>query len=187
MLGSKGIAEKETVVPYGGNNNCFAAYAYWYFKVYGQQDVKLMNGGRKKWELEGRELTDEVPKTQPTKYQAKAANGAIRALRNEVLQNLGKVAMVDVRYPEEFAGHLAAPAHLPQEQAQRKGHIPGAHSMPWSMAAREDGTFRSLKELQELYEGDLKLVKDSPVIAYCRIGERSSHTWFVLKELLGFE
>jgi thiosulfate/3-mercaptopyruvate sulfurtransferase len=187
LAGSKGIGEKDTVVLYGGNNNWFSAYAYWYFKVYGHQDVKLMNGGRKKWELEGRELTPAKPVVTPTIYKANEADLSIRAMRDEVISGVNKVPMVDVRSPDEFSGKLAAPAHLPQEQAQRKGHIPGALNKPWSQAANEDGTFKSLKDLKEIYEQELALKPGVETIAYCRIGERSSHTWFVLKELLGFD
>jgi thiosulfate/3-mercaptopyruvate sulfurtransferase len=186
LMGARGIDEKSTVVLYGGNNNWFAAYAYWYLKYYGHADVKLINGGRKKWELEGRELTTDTPQIRPTTYRAAPANKAIRALREEVLANVGKVPMVDVRSPEEFAGILAAPAHLPQEQAQRNGHIPGARNVPWSRAANDDGTFRSADELATIYTGQAGLNAQEPAIAYCRIGERSSHTWLVLHELLGF-
>jgi thiosulfate/3-mercaptopyruvate sulfurtransferase len=183
----KGIGQDDTVVLYGGNNNWFAAYAYWYYKVYGHKDVKLMNGGRKKWELEGRALTPATPSVSATSYSAKDPDSSIRAMRDEVIAAVGKKPMVDVRSPDEFSGKLAAPAHLPQEQAQRKGHIPEAKNMPWSKAANEDGTFRSLKELKELYEVELGLSPKDETIAYCRIGERSSHTWFVLRELLGFD
>jgi len=185
LLGSKGIGDNDTVVLYGGNNNWFAAYAYWYLKVYGHANVKLMNGGRKKWELEGRELTTEAPSIKATEYRANDADLGIRALRDEVIAGVGKVPMVDVRSPDEFSGKLAAPAHLPQEAAQRKGHIPGAKNKPWSQAANEDGTFKSLDELKAIYEKELGLDPNQETIAYCRIGERSSHTWFVLKELLG--
>ena len=186
LLGAKGIGNGDLVVLYGGNNNWFAAYAYWYFKVYGHDNVKLMNGGRKKWELEGRELTAEKPAVTATTYTAKAADGSIRALRDEVIDGVGKTPMVDVRSPDEFSGKLAAPAHLPQEQAQRKGHIPGAKNVPWSKSANEDGTFKSIDELKALYQEEQGLAPEDETIAYCRIGERSSHTWFVLKELLGF-
>jgi thiosulfate/3-mercaptopyruvate sulfurtransferase len=186
LLGSKGVGTDELVVLYGGNNNWFSAYAYWYFKVYGHNHVKLMNGGRKKWELEGRELTAEKPAVTPTTYTAKDADLSIRALRDEVIAKVGTTPMVDVRSPDEFSGKLAAPAHLPQEQAQKKGHIPGAKNVPWSKSANEDGTFRSLEELKALYQEEQGLQPQDETIAYCRIGERSSHTWFVLKELLGF-
>jgi thiosulfate/3-mercaptopyruvate sulfurtransferase len=186
LLGKKGIGNDDLVVLYGGNNNWFSAYAYWYFKVYGHHNVKLMNGGRKKWELEGRELTGEKPAVTATNYRAKEADPSIRALRDEVIGKVGKTPMVDVRSPDEFSGKLAAPAHLPQEQAQRKGHIPGAKNVPWSKAANEDGTFKSIDELKALYQEEQGLEPQNETIAYCRIGERSSHTWFVLKELLGF-
>jgi thiosulfate/3-mercaptopyruvate sulfurtransferase len=186
LLGKKGIGNDYLVVLYGGNNNWFSAYAYWYFKVYGHDNVKLMNGGRKKWELEGRELTGEKPAVTATNYRAKEADLSIRALRDEVIGKVGKTPMVDVRSPDEFSGKLAAPAHLPQEQAQRKGHIPGAKNVPWSKAANEDGTFKSIDELKALYQEEQGLEPQNETIAYCRIGERSSHTWFVLKELLGF-
>ena len=187
LLGSKGIADGDTVVLYGGNNNWFAAYGYWFFRYYGHRDVRLMNGGRKKWELEGRELTTDVPKVTPATYRAKDPDTSVRALRDEVLAGVGKTPMVDVRSPEEFSGKLAAPAHLPQEQAQRNGHIPGAKNVPWSRAAKEDGTFKSADDLQAIYGGEVGLSADKPVITYCRIGERSSHTWFVLHELLGMQ
>jgi len=151
LLGSKGIADGDTVVLYGGNNNWFAAYGYWFFRYYGHRDVRLMNGGRKKWELEGRELTTDVPKVTPATYRAKDPDTSVRALRDEVLAGVGKTPMVDVRSPEEFSGKLAAPAHLPQEQAQRNGHIPGAKNVPWSRAAKEDGTFKSADDLQAIY------------------------------------
>jgi thiosulfate/3-mercaptopyruvate sulfurtransferase len=187
LLGARGIDANTEVVLYGGNNNWFAAYGYWYFKLYGHENVRLMDGGRKKWELEQRPLTTDVPTPTPTTYKAKEANKAIRALRDEVIASVRKTPMVDVRSPEEYSGALAAPAHLPQEQAQRSGHIPGALNIPWSRAANEDGTFRSADELHALYLESDKLKVDDAPIAYCRIGERSSHTWFVLHELLGVE
>ncbi|MGI8610239.1 MAG: sulfurtransferase [Candidatus Dormibacteria bacterium] len=187
LMSRKGIGNGDLVVLYGGNNNWFAAYAYWYFKLYGHDTVKLMNGGRKKWELEGRELSGEKPALSATRYTAQEPDMSIRAMRDEVISKVGKTPMVDVRSPDEFSGKLSAPAHLPQEQAQRKGHIPGAKNVPWSKAANEDGTFRSLEELQRLYVDELGLDKGTETIAYCRIGERSSHTWFVLRELLGFQ
>jgi thiosulfate/3-mercaptopyruvate sulfurtransferase len=187
LLGARGISPEHTVVLYGGNNNWFAAYAYWYFKVYGHPDVRLMNGGRKKWELEGRELTTDRPVVTPAVYRAQPANRAIRARRDEVVAGAASIPMVDVRSPEEFVGKLAAPAHLPQEQAQKRGHIPGAKNMPWSRAVHEDGTFRSADDLSDLYQGQLGLNPTEKTFVYCRIGERSSHTWFVLSELLGFQ
>jgi len=184
LLSDKGVANDSTVVLYGGNNNWFAAYAYWYFKLYGHQDVKLLDGGRKKWELDARELTDEPVKLDPTSYTAQEQDLSIRAFRDEVVASIGTQNLVDVRSPDEYAGRLLAPAHLPQEQAQRAGHVPTAASVPWSKAANDDGTFRSDDELRQIYtEAGVDWSKDT--IAYCRIGERSSHTWFALKELLG--
>jgi len=182
LLSDRGIAGDDTVVLYGGNNNWFAAYAYWYFKLYGHDDVKLIDGGRKKWELDGLQLVTEVPDRVETAYTAKDQDRSIRALRDEVIAAIGAQNLVDVRSPDEFSGKLFAPAHLPQEAAQRAGHIPTAVNVPWSKAANEDGTFRSDAELTELYAG-VDDAKDT--IAYCRIGERSSHTWFVLTEILG--
>ncbi|MEU6410999.1 sulfurtransferase [Microbispora sp. NPDC046933] len=183
LLSSRGIANDDTVVLYGGNNNWFAAYAYWYFKVYGHANVKLLDGGRKKWELESRELVEDVVERPATQYVAQEPNNDIRAFRDDVVAAIGKQNLVDVRSPDEFTGKLLAPAHLPQEQAQRGGHVPTARNIPWSKAANDDGTFRSDDELRELYSGaGVDLAKDT--IAYCRIGERSAHTWFVLHELL---
>jgi thiosulfate/3-mercaptopyruvate sulfurtransferase len=182
LLSSRGVGNVDTVVLYGGNNNWFAAYAYWYFKLYGHEGVKLLDGGRKKWELDARPLVLDVPQRPATTYTAKEQDVSIRAFRDDVLAAIGNHNLVDVRSPDEYAGRLLAPAHLPQEQAQRAGHIPTAVSVPWSKAANEDGTFRSDAELAELYS----FVDESkPTIAYCRIGERSSHTWFVLQEILG--
>jgi thiosulfate/3-mercaptopyruvate sulfurtransferase len=184
LLSSRGVSNDDTIVLYGGNNNWFAAYAYWYFKLYGHADVKLLDGGRKKWELDSRELTDELPTRSETSYTAQEQDRSIRAFRDEVGEAIGRQNLVDVRSPDEYAGRLLAPAHLPQEQAQRAGHIPTAANVPWSKAANDDGTFKSDDELRELYtEAGVDWDKDT--IAYCRIGERSSHTWFVLKELLG--
>ncbi|RJS45422.1 sulfurtransferase [Nocardioides cavernaquae] len=184
LLSDKGVANDSTVVLYGGNNNWFAAYAYWYFKLYGHQDVKLLDGGRKKWELDARELTDEPVKLDATSYTASEQDLSIRAFRDDVVAAIGVQNLVDVRSPDEYAGRLLAPAHLPQEQAQRAGHVPTAASVPWSKAANDDGTFRSNEELKEIYtEAGVDWTKDT--IAYCRIGERSSHTWFALQELLG--
>ena len=184
LLSRKGIANDDTVVLYGGNNNWFASYAYWYFKLYGHQDVRLLDGGRKKWELESRELVTEVAQRAQTTYSAKDQDTSIRAFRDDVTGSIGSLNIVDVRSPDEYAGRLLAPAHLPQEQSQRAGHIPTAVSVPWSKAANDDGTFKSDDELTALYTGaGLDLSKDT--IAYCRIGERSAHTWFVLHELLG--
>jgi thiosulfate/3-mercaptopyruvate sulfurtransferase len=183
LLSEKGIANDDTVVLYGGNNNWFASYAYWYFKLYGHDTIKLLDGGRKKWELDSRELVDEVPSRDKTSYQAKEPNNDIRAFRDEVVEAIGKLNLVDVRSPDEFSGKLLAPAHLPQEQSQRAGHVPTAKNIPWSKAANDDGTFRSDDELKKLYQDEgVDFGKDT--IAYCRIGERSAHTWFVLHELL---
>jgi thiosulfate/3-mercaptopyruvate sulfurtransferase len=184
LLSSRGIANDDTVVLYGGNNNWFAAYAYWYFKLYGHDDVRLLDGGRKKWELDSRELVADVADRPATTYTAKDQDRSIRAFRDEVEAAIGQKNLVDVRSPDEFAGRLLAPAHLPQEQAQRPGHIPTAANIPWSQAANDDGSFKSDDELTSLYQGKgVDLGKDT--IAYCRIGERSAHTWFVLHELLG--
>ena len=184
LLSAKGISNDDTVVLYGGNNNWFAAYAYWYFKLYGHDDVRLLDGGRKIWELESRELLGETAHRRPTQYKASDPDLAIRAFRDEVVDAIGTKNLVDVRSPDEYAGRLLAPAHLPQEQAQRGGHIPTAQNIPWSKAANEDGTFRTDEQLAALY--DEQGYDDSlATIAYCRIGERSSHTWFVLRELLG--
>jgi thiosulfate/3-mercaptopyruvate sulfurtransferase len=184
LLSERGISNDDTVILYGGNNNWFAAYAYWYLKLYGHGDVKLLDGGRKKWELDARPYSTDAPRRTATQYRAKAPDLSIRAFRDEVIQAIGVENLVDVRSPDEFAGRLLAPAHLPQEQAQRAGHIPTAINVPWSKAANEDGTFKSDDELAKLYaEAGIDGSKDT--IAYCRIGERSSHTWFVLKELLG--
>ena len=184
LLSERGISNDDTVILYGGNNNWFAAYAYWYFKLYGHQNVKLLDGGRKKWELDSRELVKDVPDRAKTSYTAQEQDAAIRAFRDEVVAAIGKRNLVDVRSPDEFSGRLLAPAHLPQEQAQRGGHIPTAKNVPWSKAANDDGTFRSDDELRTLYgdEAGVDFAKDT--IAYCRIGERSAHTWFVLHELL---
>jgi thiosulfate/3-mercaptopyruvate sulfurtransferase len=185
LLSSRGIANNDTVVLYGGNNNWFAAYAYWYFKLYGHGDVKLLDGGRKRWELDARPLNkDEVSRTATAYTAVQDQDLSIRAFRDDAVKGIGVANLVDVRSPDEYAGRLLAPAHLPQEQAQRPGHIPTAVSVPWSKAANEDGTFKSDDDLRELYAA-AGLDDGKPTIAYCRIGERSSHTWFVLKELLG--
>ncbi|WP_278264720.1 sulfurtransferase [Nocardia sp. AG03] len=186
LLSARGISNDDTVVLYGGNNNWFAAYAYWYFKLYGHNDVKLLDGGRKKWELDGRPLSRDAVSRPATQYKAATPDTSIRAFRDEVIAAIGTKNLVDVRSPDEFSGKILAPAHLPQEQSQRPGHIPGAINVPWSKAANEDGTFRSDAELAELYK-DAGLDGEKETIAYCRIGERSSHTWFVLQELLGHQ
>ncbi|MEV0942600.1 sulfurtransferase [Micromonospora wenchangensis] len=184
LLSERGIGNDDVVVLYGGNNNWFAAYAYWYFKLYGHRDVKLLDGGRKKWELDARPLVTDAVERPKTQYVAQEPDTSIRAFRDEVVDAIGTKNLVDVRSPDEFAGRLLAPAHLPQEQAQRAGHIPTAISVPWSKAANEDGTFKSDDELRKIY-ADAGLDDGKETIAYCRIGERSSHTWFVLQELLG--
>lgn len=186
LLSERGIANDDTVILYGGNNNWFAAYAYWYFKLYGHQNVKLLDGGRKKWELDGRPLSSDAVSRPETSYTAKEADGSLRAFRDEVIAAIGEKNLVDVRSPDEFSGKILAPAHLPQEGSQRPGHIPGAISVPWSKAANEDGTFKSDDDLAKLY-GEAGLDGEKETIAYCRIGERSSHTWFVLRELLGHQ
>ncbi|MGH2787654.1 MAG: sulfurtransferase [Actinomycetota bacterium] len=187
LLGDKGVSSDHTIVLYGGNNNWFAAYAYWLFKYRGVENVKLLNGGRKKWELESRELTQDETRREPASFQIGAEQPEIRVFREEVIERAvsGDKAWVDVRSPEEFRGELLAPPHLPQEQAQVPGHIPGASNITWAKAANEDGTFKSANELKELYE-DEGITPDKEIVTYCRIGERSSHSWFVLKELLGY-
>lgn len=184
LLSERGVSNDDTVVLYGGNNNWFAAYAYWYFKLYGHQDVKLLDGGRKKWELDSRELTDELPTRAKTSYTASEQDHSIRAFRDEVVAAIGTQNLVDVRSPDEYAGRLLAPAHLPQEQAQRAGHVPTSVNVPWSKNANDDGTFKSDEELTALYD-EVGFDTGKDTIALCRIGERSSLTWFVLTELLG--
>jgi thiosulfate/3-mercaptopyruvate sulfurtransferase len=186
LLSARGISNDDEVILYGGNNNWFAAYAYWYFKLYGHNNVKLLDGGRKKWELDGRPLSAEAVNRPATQYKASAPDLSIRAFRDEVIAAIGTKNLVDVRSPDEFTGKILAPAHLPQEQSQRPGHIPGAINVPWSKAANEDGTFKSDAELTEIYK-EAGLDGEKETIAYCRIGERSSHTWFVLQELLGHQ
>jgi thiosulfate/3-mercaptopyruvate sulfurtransferase len=185
LLSDRGISNDDLVILYGGNNNWFAAYAYWYFRLYGHANVKLLDGGRKKWELDSRDLVTDVVQRPRTSYHAVGPDTSIRAFRDEVIAAIGQRNLVDVRSPDEFSGKLLAPAHLPQEQAQRAGHIPTAKNVPWSKAANDDGTFKSDDDLRKLYgdEAGLDFTKDT--IAYCRIGERSAHTWFVLHELLG--
>jgi thiosulfate/3-mercaptopyruvate sulfurtransferase len=185
LMSERGIGNDDTVILYGGNNNWFAAYAYWYFRLYGHENVKLLDGGRKKWELESREMVTAVPERPQTSYQASEQDSSLRALRDEVIAAIGKRNLVDVRSPDEFTGKLLAPAHLPQEQAQRAGHIPTAKNIPWSKAANDDGTFKTDDELRALYQSEAGLDFSKDTIAYCRIGERSAHTWFVLHELLG--
>lgn len=185
MMGS-GVGNDTQVILYGDNNNWFAAWALWQMKIYGHQDVRLMNGGRKKWVAEGRELTKQVPEVTQTTYKAQAPDLSLRAFLPEVQQAMANktAALVDVRSPKEYTGEILAPPGLP-ETCQRGGHIPGAKSIPWGEACNEDGTFKSANELQALYQGR-GITADRPVVAYCRIGERSSHTWFVLKYLLGY-
>jgi thiosulfate/3-mercaptopyruvate sulfurtransferase len=183
LLSRSGIGAEDTVVLYGGNNNWFATYAYWLLRYLGFDRVKLLNGGRQKWELESRELTTRVPEIKETSHPInRPIRRELRALREEVLQSLGGASFVDVRSPEEYRGEKMAPDHLPHEAAQVPGHIPGAVNITWSEAANEDGTFKSADELQKIY-GDVDA--SGKVVTYCRIGERSSHTWFVLRELLG--
>jgi len=184
LLSKRGISNDDTVILYGGNNNWFAAYAYWYFKLYGHDKVKLLDGGRKRWELDSRDMVTDVPIRPATSYHAKEQDRSIRAFRDEVLAAIGSLNLVDVRSPDEFTGRLLAPAHLPQEQAQRGGHVPTAKNVPWSKAAEEDGTFKSNEALVALYRDETGLDFAKDTIAYCRIGERSAHTWFVLHELL---
>ena len=185
LMGQSGIGTNTTVVLYGDNNNWFAAWAFWQLKIYGHQDVRLMNGGRKKWIAEGRELSTEAAKPAPAAYQAKDPDWSIRALLPEVQKASGERAaqLVDVRSPQEYSGEILAPPGLP-ETCQRGGHVPGAKNIPWGKACNDDGTFKSVDELRTLY-GGAGITGEKPVIAYCRIGERSSHTWFVLKYLLG--
>ena len=188
LFGSRGISDEHTVVLYGDRNNWFAAYTYWYLKYYGHEDVKLLNGPREKWIGEGRATTAEIPSFEPQSFIAQPGDQAIRAYRDEVLASLERdVNLVDVRSPQEFSGELISMAGYEQEGAQRGGHIPGAASVPWAQAVTEDGTFKSADELRDLYTGKGVISGSTPIIAYCRIGERSAHTWFVLHELLGIE
>jgi thiosulfate/3-mercaptopyruvate sulfurtransferase len=185
LLGSRGISSDHTIVLYGDRNNWFAAYTYWYLKYYGHDDVRLVNGPREKWIAEGRPTTDEVSSYEPATFVAKAGDESIRAKRNEVLATLGDGhRLVDVRSPQEYSGELIAMAGYEQEGAQRAGHIPGAASIPWAQAVQVDGTFKPAGDLEALYAGK-GVLSGEPIIAYCRIGERSAHTWFVLHELLG--
>ncbi|HEV2457234.1 MAG TPA: sulfurtransferase [Ktedonobacterales bacterium] len=187
LLARSGIANDTTVVLYGDNNNWFAAFAYWLFKLHGHGDVHLMNGGRKKWVDEQRELTTKVSSYPAASYEVGGTDAHLRALRDDVRSALATagVALVDVRSPGEFSGELLAPEHLPQEGAQRGGHVPGAQNIPWATAVAEDGTFKPAAELRRIYEGK-GITADKAVIAYCRIGERSAHTWVVLHDLLGY-
>ena len=187
LLGSAGVSKDTTIVLYGDNNNWFATWALWIFKYYGHADVRLLDGGRVKWLADKREITTQVPSYQQTSYSAETPHKEIRILRDEVLGAVGQssIAIVDVRSPGEYSGELLAPANLPQEGAQRGGHIPGAANVPWATAVRPDGTFKSADELRAIYEGK-GVTPNKEVITYCRIGERSSHTWFALNYLLGY-
>jgi len=187
LMSTSGVKPDSTLVIYGDNNNWFAAWAFWQARIYGHRDLRLMNGGRRKWLAEGRELSTETPRPARTGYRAREADTSLRALLPQVQEALahGPTSMVDVRSPQEFTGEIFAPPGLP-ETCQRGGHIPGARNIPWSKAVNEDGTFKSADELRRLYAEE-GIDGARPVIAYCRIGERSSHTWFVLKYLLGFD
>jgi thiosulfate/3-mercaptopyruvate sulfurtransferase len=185
LMGSRGIGPQHQVVLYGDRNNWFAAYTYWYFHYYGHDNVRLMNGPREKWISEGRPTSTDAPSYEAQTFTAQEGDPAIRAMRDEVVSALdSSTKLVDVRSPQEFSGELIAMAGYEQEGAQRSGHIPGAASVPWAQAVQEDGTFKSADELRQLYQGK-GVVDGDPIIAYCRIGERSAHTWFVLHELLG--
>ena len=185
LFGSRGISDEHQIVLYGDRNNWFAAYTYWYLKYYGHDNVKLVNGPREKWISEGKPTSSDLPSYPAATFQAKGPDDAIRAKRDEMLELVGTdTRMVDVRSPQEFSGELIAMAGYEQEGAQRGGHIPGAANVPWAQAVNEDGTFKSADELRQLYEGK-GVLNGEDVIAYCRIGERSAHTWFVLHELLG--
>ncbi len=187
LLGSKGISRDSTVVIYGDKNNWWAAYALWVFSLFGHQDVRLLDGGRAKWESDGRPYTTVVPTPTPAEYPVVARDdSAIRAYKDDVLAHLGN-PLIDVRSPEEFTGQRTTAPAYPEEGALRAGHIPSARNIPWARAVAEDGTFKSLPELEEIYRGEAGLQDGDSVVAYCRIGERSSHTWFVLTHLLGFE
>ena len=188
LLSERGIANDTTLVLYGDKNNWFAAYAYWYLKIYGHRDVRILDGGRQKWADEGREFTTETPEPQQADYEANERDESIRTYRDSVRAQIGQQskALVDVRSPQEYAGDLVAPPGYEQEGAQRAGHIPTAASIPWATAVRDDGTFKNADKLRELYEGK-GVTPEKEVTAYCRIGERSAHTWFVLRELLGYE
>ena len=187
LFGGRGISDEHTIVLYGDRNNWFAAYTYWYLKYYGHDKVLLLNGPREKWIADGRQVSAEVPAYAPARFNASPGDDSIRARRDEVLAAIdAPTRLVDVRSPAEFAGEVISPAGYEQEGAQRAGHIPGAASVPWAQAVNEDGTFKSEQQLRELYTGK-GVLNGEDVIAYCRIGERSAHTWFVLHELLGHE
>ncbi|HEV2284207.1 MAG TPA: sulfurtransferase [bacterium] len=185
LLGAHGVGNDTTLVLYGDKNNWFATYTFWLFKMYGADAIRVLNGGRAKWIAEGRPVVTDVPAYASARYQAKPADPGIRAFRDQVQAALGKAALVDVRSPQEYSGELIAMPAYPQEGAQRGGHIPGAQNIPWGQNMRDDGTFKSPEELKTLYEGK-GITPDKNVIAYCRIGERSSLTWFTLKYLLGY-
>src|SRR5438093_680262 len=188
LMGERGIGNETTLVVYGDKNNWFAAYAYWYLKIYGHEDIRILDGGRQKWIDEGRELTTDAPQITTASYTARDRDESIRAYRDPVRGLIGasNAALVDVRSPQEYSGDLIAPPGYEQEGAQRAGHIPSAQSIPWAQAVRDDGTFKSADELRSLYEAK-GVTPDKAVTAYCRIGERSAHTWFVLRELLGYQ
>jgi len=188
LLAERGVSNDTTIVLYGDKNNWFAAYAYWYLKIYGHDDVRIIDGGRQKWIDEDRELTTDAPSPERGEYTAKERDESIRAYRDPVRDGIGSdsKALVDVRSPQEYAGDLIAPPGYEQEGAQRAGHIPTAQSIPWASAVRDDGTFKPADELRELYQGK-GVTPEKEVTAYCRIGERSAHTWFVLRELLGYD
>jgi thiosulfate/3-mercaptopyruvate sulfurtransferase len=186
LLTDHGVTADDTVILYGGDNNWFAAYAYWYFKLYGHRDVRLLDGGTKRWELDGRILTDKLPVRRGNRppYQARPADGSLRAYRDDVVAAIGRDSILDVRSPAEFSGEILAPAHFPQEQPQVPGHVPGAVNVPWSQAVADDGTFLDDERLRQLYTGAGLELAGSDIVVYCRIGERSAHSWFVLHELL---
>jgi thiosulfate/3-mercaptopyruvate sulfurtransferase len=188
LMSERGIANDSTLVLYGDRNNWFAAYAYWYLKIYGHEDVRILDGGRQKWADDGREFTTDTPQRQQSEYKASERDESIRTYRDTVKQGIGEQsrALVDVRSPQEYSGELIAPPGYEQEGAQRAGHIPTAASIPWATAVRDDGTFKNVDELRDLYESK-GVTPEKDVTAYCRIGERSAHTWFVLRELLGYE
>jgi thiosulfate/3-mercaptopyruvate sulfurtransferase len=188
LMSELGVSNDSTVVLYGDKNNWFAAYAYWYLKIYGHQDVRILDGGRTKWVDEGRDFTSDTPEPKKGEYKAAERDESIRARRDAVAQGIGEQtkALVDVRSPQEYSGELISPPGYEQEGAQRAGHIPTAQSIPWAQAVRDDGTFKPADELRQLYE-DKGVTPEKEVTAYCRIGERSAHTWFVLRELLGYE
>ena len=185
LLGRNGISPSTTIVLYGGNNNWFASYAYWYLKLYGHEHAVLLDGGRKRWELDDLPMTTEVVERAPVFYPVPTENSALRAKRDAVVELIGTADLLDARSTDEYAGRLLAPAHLPQEHSQRAGHVPTAINIPWSQTANDDGTFRSDDELRAIYDGN-GVSGDKTVVTYCRIGERAAHSWFVLHELLGY-